>query len=244
MEGLRTDDLGRKGCRILQDPASFCFGEDAVLLASFADPGPSDRVLDLGCGSGILLILLAARERGGSYAGLEILPEAAALARKNAELNGFSGRMEIREGDLKEASALFGRASFDCVITNPPYRKKGSGLVNPGDAKAAARHELFCTLEDVLRESAAVLRPGGRFFLVHRAERLTEVLAGMQAFGLAPDKLRTVHPFEGRKATLVLVSGIRGGRNSLTVLPPLILRGADGNYTREVRDIYGEEAGV
>ena len=235
---LRLDELGRKGYRILQDPDAFCFGVDAVLLADFAEISRRERVLDLGTGNGILPLLLDARDRGGEIVGLELQEDAAALARENFALNRAEERLRAVRGDLREASAVFGRASFDAVVTNPPYQEMGRGLVNPDGAKSIARHEIACTLEDVLREAAAVLRPRGRFYMVHRPKRLAEILFGMEREGIAPRTLRFVHSRAGDPASLLLVSGVRGGGKELTVLPPLILYGEDGKYTPEVYEIY------
>ena len=241
---LRSDALGRKGYRILQDPDAFCFGVDAVLLADFAEASRTDRVIDLGTGNGILPLLLDARDKGGEVVGLELQEDAAALAARNFALNGAEERLQAVQGDLKEASRLFGRASFDAVVTNPPYQEAGRGLVNPAGAKSLARHELACTLEDVLREAAALLKPRGRFYMVHRPKRIAEILSGMEKEGIAPRTLRFVHSHAGDPASLLLVSGVRGGGKELTVLPPLILYGEDGKYTPEVYEIYyGEGAG-
>ena len=237
-QGLRLDELGRKGYRILQDPDAFCFGVDAVLLADFAEATRTERVLDMGTGNGILPLLLDAREKGGKIVGLELQEAAAELARENFALNGAEERLSAVCGDLKEASALFGNASFDVVITNPPYQEVGRGVVNPDSAKSLARHEVACTLEDVLREARAVLKLHGRFYMVHRPKRLAEILFGMQAAGIAPRTLRFVHSRAKKQASLVLISGFRGGGKELRVLPPLILYGEDGEYTPEVYEIY------
>ena len=241
---LRSDELGRKGYRILQDPDAFCFGVDAVLLADFAEASRTDRVLDLGTGNGIIPLLLDAREKGGSIVGLELQEASVALAAENFALNGAEERLSAVCGDLKEASAIFGQASFDAVVTTPPYQELGRGLINPDGAKSVARHEIACTLEDVLREAAAVLKLHGKFYMVHRPKRLAEILAGMQAVRITPRTLRFVHAHAGDKAPLVLVSGMRGGGKELRVLPPLILYGEDGKYTPEVYEIYyGEGTG-
>ncbi len=240
---LRLDELGRKGYRILQDPDAFCFGVDAVLLADFAEASRTERVLDMGTGNGILPLLLDARDKGGEIVGLELQEDAAKLARESFALNGAKERLSAVCGDLKEASALFGKASFDVVITNPPYQEVGRGVVNPDSAKSVARHEIACTLEDVLREAHAVLKLHGRFYMVHRPKRLAEILAGMQAVRIAPRTVRFVHSRAGKPASLVLVSGFRGGGKELRVLPPLILYGEDGKYTPEVQEIYyGEKS--
>ncbi len=243
MSRERTDELGRKGYRIIQDTEAFCFGADAVLLADFAQAGKNDRVLDMGTGNGILPLLLEARDKGASYEALEIQPAMAALARRNAALNGLEDKIHVTEGDNKEASRLFGRGSFRVVVTNPPYMRENHGLVNPESAKAIARHELLCSLEDILREAAAVLVPGGRFFMIHRPARLAEIIAGMRAHGLEPKRLRMVHSFADSPAEMVLVEGVRGGRPYMTVEAPVIMYREKGVYTDEVYRMYfGGEA--
>lgn len=234
----RIDELGRKGYRIIQDTDAFCFGQDAVLLADFAEAKGTDSVLDMGTGCGILPLLLDARDKGGHITGLEIQPEMAALAARNFALNGAEERLEVREGDIKEASQLFGRAVFDAVVTNPPYMNGGGGLVNPQAAKAIARHELLCSLEDVIREAAAVLRPGGGFYMVHRPRRLPEILELMRRYRLEPKLLRLVHSFADSKAEMLLVKGVRGGRPFLEVREPLILYREKGVFTDEVYEMY------
>ena len=238
----RIDLLGRKNYRLIQDTDAFCFGMDAVLLADFVQAGPEDAVLDLGTGNGVLPLLLDGRDKGGCFTGLEIQPKAAALACRNMVLNGLQEKVRIVCGDLKEASALLGRAAFSIVVTNPPYMNENHGLVNPDEAKAVARHELRCTLEDVIRESAAVLQPGGRCFMIHRPRRLTEILTLMSRFGLAPKRLRFVHSFADSPAEMVLVEGARGGKPWIKTMAPLIVYGAGREYTAEIRRIYfGEE---
>ena len=239
-ENERVDELGRKGYRVIQDPASFCFGIDAVLLSWFAKAEPGERIIDLGTGSGVFPILMEARYDGGSYVGLEIREDAAERAQRSVELNGLTDRIRIECGDLKEASARFGSGSFDVVTTNPPYVPEGQGLINPDPGKAAAKHELFCTLEDVIRESAALLKQGGRFYMVHRPARLSEILRLFEGYGLQPSRLQFVHSTEDKEAVLLLVSARKGGREQLKVDAPLIVYHADGTYTEQVRKIYDE----
>lgn len=235
----RIDDLERNGLKIIQDPDSFCFGMDAVLLSAFAEVREHETVLDLGTGNGILPLLLSAKTKGEHFTGLEIQPESVSLARRSVELNGLSERISIIEGDLKEASAIFGTASFDVVTTNPPYMIADHGLTNPSDAKAIARHEICCTLDDVLRESAKLLRYGGRFYLVHRPFRLAEILSKMSAADIEPKRMRLVYPYVNEEPNMVLIEGRRGGKPRMTVERPLILFSAPEVYTEEVRTLYG-----
>lgn len=159
----RIDDLQIKGYRLIQNPDLFCFGVDAVLLSSFAKAKEGDRVIDLGCGNGIIPILLAAKTEAASIVGLEIQEESASLAKRSVELNKLQDRIEIVQGDIKEATGIFKAASFDVVTVNPPYMNENHGIVNDFSPLAIARHELLCTLEDIIVQSAKLLRPGGTF---------------------------------------------------------------------------------
>ncbi len=239
--GERIDDLMRNGYRIIQDSGSFCFGIDAVLLSDFARVEEDETCLDLGCGNGILPILLAAKTPGRQFTGLEILPSGVDLARRSVALNRLEDRIRIVEGDIRDASNLFGASSFDVIVTNPPYLADDSGPVGEDGERAAARHETLCSLKDVLRESAKILVRGGHFFMVHRPARLAEILAGMAGCGIEPKRMRLVYPYEDRAANLVLLEGVRGGKPSLRAERPLIVYRAPGVYTDEILAIYGME---
>lgn len=175
-EGERVDDLHRNGFQIIQNGKLFCFGMDAVLLSGFAKVKEQGTALDLGTGTGIIPILLAAKTQGRHFTGLEISPTSADMAARSVLLNDLQEKVEIVRGDIKEAGELFAPASFDTVTSNPPYMIGQHGLVNPDLEKAAARHEILCTLEDVVRAAAKLVRPGGSFFLVHRPFRLAEII--------------------------------------------------------------------
>ncbi len=237
--GERIDDLQRNGYKIIQNPEFFCFGIDAVLLSDFARVGEREKCLDLGCGNGILPLLLSAKTPGKHFTGLEIRPGSVDLARRSVALNHLEERIDIVEGDIKDAAGLFGASSFDVIVTNPPYLPEGGGPAGPSDEKAAARHETLCRLDDVIRESALILPHGGHFFMVHRPARLAEILAGMTAYGIEPKRMRLVHPGADREANLVLIEGVRGGRPQLTVERPLIVYKDSGEYTDEIYEIYG-----
>lgn len=163
----RLDDLQRNGYQIIQKKDGFCFGMDAVLLSGFAAVKPGEKAIDLGTGTGIIPILLEAKYEGEHYTGLEIQDEVAEMAARSVALNHLEEKVSIVKGDIKEASRLFGAASFDVVTSNPPYMNDAHGLKNPDLPKAIARHEVLCTLDDVAREAAKLLRPGGRFYMVH-----------------------------------------------------------------------------
>ena len=188
-EGERLDELHRNGYRIIQNSRKFCFGMDAVLLSGFARVKQKERVLDLGTGTGIIPILLRGKTKGRDFTGLEIQEESADMARRSVAYNHLEESVSIVTGDIKEAAALFGAASFDAVTCNPPYMTGNHGLVNPKQSKAIARHEILCTLEDVVGQTAKVLRPGGRFYLVHRPFRLAEILTLLVRYKLEPKRM-------------------------------------------------------
>ena len=238
-EGERIDELHRNGYRIIQNEKLFCFGMDAVLLSGFANVKEDECALDLGTGTGIIPILLAAKTKGKHFTGLEISETSADMARRSAELNDLSQRLDIVRGDIKEAGEMFAPASFDVVTSNPPYMIGQHGLVNPDIEKAAARHEILCTFEDVVRAAAKLLRPGGRFYLVHRPFRLAELITVLSAYHLEPKRMRLVYPYVDREPNMVLIEAVRGGRPRMTVEKPLIDYERPGVYTNEITDIYG-----
>ncbi len=239
LEDERIDDLQRNGYRIIQKKQGFCFGMDAVLLSGFAKVKSGERAIDLGTGTGIIPILLSAKTEGEHFTGLEIQEEMAEMAGRCVRLNELENRVSIMQGDIKEASRLFGKASFDVVTSNPPYMNDAHGLKNPDQAKAIARHEVLCTLDDVLREVALLLKPGGRFYMVHRPHRLAEIITGMREYKLEPKRMKLVHPFVHKDANMVLIEAARGGRSMMKVEAPVIVYKEQGVYSEEIYDIYG-----
>ncbi len=239
LEGERLDELHRNGYYIIQSPARFCFGMDAVLLSGFANVKPGETAIDLGTGTGIIPILLEAKTKGEHFTGLEIQPESADMARRSVAYNHLEHKINIEIGNIKDASSQFGASSFHVVTTNPPYMTGQHGLTNPNEAKAIARHEILCTLEDVIRESARLLKPQGRFYMVHRPFRLSEIMCLMHQYGLEPKRMRLVYPFVDEEPNMVLIEGLRGGKPRITVEKPLIVYQEPGIYTDEIYDIYG-----
>ena len=185
----RLDDLQLNGYEIIQHPGKFCFGMDAVLLSNFARVKKGERALDLGTGTGIIPILLTAKTEGEHFVGLEIQEESADMARRSVIHNHLEDKIDIVTGDIKEAAGIFGPVSFDVITTNPPYMIGQHGIANVSDAKAIARHEVLCTLDDILRESAKMLKPKGRFYMVHRPFRLAEIMSKMVAAGIEPKRM-------------------------------------------------------
>lgn len=239
--GERLDDLQLKGYELIQHPGRFCFGMDAVLLSAFAKVKTGECVLDLGTGTGILPILLAGKTEGRHFTGLEIQEESADMARRSVQHNHLEDRISIVTGDIKEASSVFGTESIDVITTNPPYMIGGHGLANPDSAKAIARHEVLCTLDDILRESSKMLKYGGRFYMVHRPFRLVEILTKMTAMHIEPKRMRLVYPYIDKEPNMVLVEGIKNAKSRIEVEPPLIVYEKDGDYTKRVYDLYGME---
>lgn len=238
-ENERLDELHRNGYKIIQDKGRFCFGMDAVLLSGFARVKQGEKVLDLGTGTGIIPILLEAKTDGEHFTGLEIQPESADMASRSVAYNDLQDKIDIVVGDIKDASQRFGASSFDVITTNPPYMIGQHGIKNDQDAKAIARHEILCDLDDILRESAKMLKPSGRFYMVHRPFRLAEIFSKMIEYRIEPKRMQLVYPFVDKEPNMVLIEGLRGGKSRIMVEKPLIVYKEPGVYTDEIYDIYG-----
>lgn len=238
-ENERLDELQRNGYQIIQNPEKFCFGMDAVLLTGFARAKEGDRLLDLGTGTGIIPLLMEAKYHCGYLAGLEIQAESADMAARSVLLNDLQDKIEIIAGDIKEADSFFPSASFDCITCNPPYMPGQHGLVNPSAPKAIARHEILCTFEDVARQAAKLLKPGGHFFLVHRPFRLAEIMVTLVRHRLEPKRLQLVYPYTDREPNMVLLESVRGGKAGMKAEKPLIVYQEPGVYTAEIGEVYG-----
>ena len=237
--GERIDNLNRNNYYIIQNIEKFCFGMDAVLLSGFAKVNTGENVLDLGTGTGIIPILLEAKTEGRHFTGLEIQEESADMAIRSVAINSLEDKIDIIVGDIKEASNIFGMASYDVVTSNPPYMNHKHGLVNPDAAKAIARHEILCTLDDVIREASRVLKSNGRFYMVHRPFRLTEIIDVLHSYKLEAKRMKLVHPFFNKEPNMVLIECIKGGKPYLKVEAPLIVYKDTNIYTDEIYDIYG-----
>jgi len=237
----RIDDLQYKGLRLIQKEDGFCFGIDAVLLSYFAQVPKNGSVIDLGTGTGIIAVLVAAKKDPARVVGLEIQADMAEMASRSVALNGLDGRISIVRGDIRDAVQIFGPSSFDAVVTNPPYMEKGGGLLNPEDARAISRHEILCSLEDVISVSARLLKSGGKFSMVHRPHRLVDIMYHMRKYRIEPKLMRLVHPSPGKRPNMVLISGTKDGRAELRVQEPLYVYDGSGRYTKEIDVIYNRE---
>ena len=231
------DDLNN-GYYIIQKSDAFRFGIDALLLSDFAKSA-SGRVIDLCTGTGIIPLLLEKKSNADIIEAVEIQPEIADMARRSVEYNSLCEKIHIRCADIKDCADVYGKCAFDAVTVNPPYMRTGSGLLNETDTKAISRHEIKCTLEDVIKASADLLKQHGKLFMVHRPSRLTDIFYLMRKYKLEPKIMRLVAPCEGKEANLVLLCAIKCAKSDLKIMPTLYVYDENGNYTKEIDEIYG-----
>lgn len=237
-ENERIDDLNREGYKIVQDPKRFCFGMDAVLLSGFASVKRGERLLDLGTGNGIIPILMAAKTEGKEFIGIDIQKDSVELAKKSIQLNKIEDRVKALNCDIKNVSEIFKNGEFDVVTSNPPYMNEGGGRINDYSPKAIARHELFVNIFQLAEAASKMLKFGGRFYMIHRPHRLTDIFVALRENNLEPKRMRLIHPFEGKEPNMVLIESGKGAKPMLKVLPPLYIYKEQGVYTQEVYDIY------
>ena len=237
-ENERIDDLQFKGLRLIQNSEQFCFGLDAVLLARFSSPRDTDRIIDLGTGTGIIPVRVSGLCGSDNIKGLEIQECMCEMAGRSIALNSLEGRVSIINGDIKCVSNLFERATFSLVISNPPYIKHGNGIVNGDEQKAISRHEVLCTLDDVCSAAGYLLSDKGRFAMVHKPERIIECFDAMRKYSIEPKKAQLIYPKEEKSPSAVLIEGVKGANAGFTFLRPIIVMDKNGSYTCSVNDIY------
>lgn len=235
--GERVDDL-QNGFRLLQKPGAFCFGTDAVLLADFAAPKKREKAADLGTGTGVIAVLMAARRQELTVDAVEIQADMADMAARSMQMNGLQDRITVHQADMREIWRELGQGSKSLVTCNPPYGRENSGPVSPVETKAVSRHEADLTVDEIARSAAQLLKFGGRFCVIYPAPRAFEMMAAMAACHLEPKRIRTIHSRAGRAPKLVLIEAVKGARSGLKWEPPLILNNDDGSPSAEWHRIY------
>ncbi len=235
-----VEDLGLKGLKLIQKKRGFRFGTDAVLLSWFTGLKDRGSVLDQCTASGILPVLFAGKSLSARIEGVELQELYAEMAGRSVRLNDLAGRVRIHQGDVRDLDFLKSLGHFDVVTANPPYKPKGTGLVNPADDKMIARHEITLELEELIQGAALILGDKGRFCLVHRPERLMDIADLMRRYDLEPKRIRLVAPTRGKAPNLVLVEGLKHQKPYLKWEPQLEIYGADGSRSPEVEEIYNE----
>ena len=238
----RIDDLEFNNLKIIQNKNFFCFGIDSVLISNFcAKNKRASNAVDIGSGSGIISILIASKTRIKHIYGIEIQNEVAEMSKRSIELNHLEDKIEILNIDLKDATKYINPNSIDCVVTNPPYMKNGTGAKNENKQKIIARHEVETTLSEILNISYKLLIDKGEFFMIHRVDRLVDILSEMRAQRLEPKEIQFIHPYVNKSPNLVMLRAVKNGGRELKVLDPLVVYNNNGEYTDEILKIYGKK---
>lgn len=240
-ENERIDDLEFKGLKIIQNKDGFCFGMDSVLLSDFAkNMKKKAKVLDLGTGTGIIPILLCGKTDLKEIIGVEIQAEVAEMARRSIKLNHLENRFKILNENILNLNQLYEKQTFDVIVTNPPYKKKNTGMINEKQKKILSRHEITASLEDFIKVSKDLLKDKGEFYMVHRPERLVDILNIMRAYKIEPKVLKFVCPKQEKEPNLILIKGIKNANPFLKIEKNLYVYNEDGEYTEELLKIYNK----
>ena len=240
-ESERIDDLEYKGLKIIQDRNGFCFGIDSVLLSDFAkNMKKKSVVMDIGTGTGIIGLLLCKKTNLKKIYGIEIQKEVAEMAERSIKLNNLEDRFSILNININDVTKCFVNNQIDVVVTNPPYKKNNTGLKNTSESKLISRHEVKCTLEDIIKKSYIILKDLGQFYMVHRAERLVDIMFLLRNNKLEPKEIRFVHSKQNEKPNLVLIKAVKNAKEFLKIDKPLIIYNDNGSYTDEILKIYGK----
>lgn len=239
-ENERIDDLGIKNLKIIQNKEGFCFGIDAVLLSNFAkNIKKNSKVLDLGTGTGIISILLCGKTQLKKITGIEVQEEVYDMACRSAKLNNLEDRFELINENILNLENVFENNCFDVVVTNPPYKKQNTGVINEDKKKIISRHEILAKLEDFIKISSKMLKDKGEFYMVHRPERMVDIFSLMRKYKIEPKEVRLVFSNEMNPPKMVLIKGVRNGGQYLKFKENLYIYNKDGSYTEEVLKIYG-----
>ncbi len=237
----RIDEIGFRGLKLIQDTEMFCYGIDAVLLASFASRSQHKKVIDLGTNNGIIPVLMSRMGNAERLIGVEMQERACSLARRNIELNGLLNRVFVENMDIMKLTGRFSPGSFDCVVTNPPYMAAGTGIENADDPMKAARHETTAKLSDFIEKAAWLLADRGYFYMIHRPARIVDISVLCRQNRLEPKYVQLISPHIGEKPNLMLMECRKNGGKELKFLEPLYVYKADGSYSDEILKIYGRD---
>lgn len=238
-ESERIDNIPGTNFKIIQDKRRFSYGIDAMLLTSFAKVKKGSIVMDLGTGTGIIPLRLKALYEPQKIIGIEIQEDMAQMANRSVHMNHLGDTIEIINMDLRHIPNNFRRSSFDAITSNPPYIKVGSGLINPEKSFALSRHEISCTLEDIIKIAQYLLKDKGRLYMVHRPNRLSDILWATREYGLEAKTLQLIHSKAQKAPNLLLLECIKGGNIDLKIEKPIIVYNEDGTYTEEIYSLYG-----
>ena len=240
-ENERIDDLEFKGLKIIQNEKGFCFGMDSVLLSDFAkNMKNNSTVLDLGTGTGIIPILLCGKTNLKKVVGIEIQQDVANIAKRSSQLNNLQDRFEVVNTNIIDLKNIYEKQSFDVIVTNPPYKKENTGITNENEAKLISRHEITANLEDFISISKDLLKDKGEFYMVHRPERLVDILSLMRKYKIEPKILKFVSPNKNKEPNLILIKGIKNANSFLKIEKNLYVYNEDGKYTNEILKIYNK----
>ena len=240
-ENERIDDLEFKGLKIIQNEKGFCFGMDSVLLSDFAkNMKNNSTVLDLGTGTGIIPILLCGKTNLKKVVGIEIQQDVANMAKRSSQLNNLQDRFEVVNTNIIYLKNIYEKQSFDVIVTNPPYKKENTGITNENEAKLISRHEITANLEDFISISKDLLKDKGEFYMVHRPERLVDILSLMRKYKIEPKILKFVSPNKNKEPNLILIKGIKNANSFLKIEKNLYVYNEDGKYTNEILKIYNK----
>lgn len=241
-ENERIDDLEYKGLKIIQNKDGFCFGVDSVLLSNYAkNIKKNSVVVDIGTGTGIISILLCEKTKLSKIYGIEIQEEVAEMAKRSIKLNHLENKFEVINIDIKDIFEILKPYKYDVVVTNPPYKKIDTGVKSEEKKQLISRHEVECTLEDVIKQSSKLLKDLGEFYMVHRAERLVDIMCLLRKYKLEPKNIRFVHSKADDKPTLILIRAVRGAKEFLKIDKPLVIYKDNGEYTDEILEIYDKK---
>ena len=240
-ENERIDDLEFKNLKIIQNKEGFCFGIDSILLTDFAkNIRQNSKIIDLGTGTGIIPILLYGKTKNTEFVGVEIQKEVAEMAKRSVKLNKLEEKIDIINMNILNLNKKYERGSFDAVTTNPPYKKINTGIINNNDKKVISRHEITASLDDFIKTASFLLKDFGEFYMVHRPDRLVDIFSVMRKYKIEPKKIKFVYPNKNKKTNLVLIKGVKNGRQFLEFENNLYVYNEDGNYTEEILKIYNK----